>query len=350
MEADVSVEVENRSLYLVFDNDSNENKATCEVDGSWVKTGHYPKGFRLELVLKASYNNVVLQDLRCNYFDFGSDICLIENQSFKQVSIVGSNSDFSVRNIPLYMRELGWYLGEELLEHWFVGNGETKIIDIHDVLDISETLTSDIDELEQNAIDKTFLTEERKAFLIAELEKVTNSQGEPILSFGGKFDFISSELELAGNTHRSIGWERNNLHFIFERRVCPSRRRLPFGTYLCPTPLISLSAEHAALNRYAVRVVLAGNVSVDNGIVEVTVRKAGIYLRDSFDMIGNQALGYWRSTSPYVKLWNLNWTEVENKSFRDYKEENHLLNAGDYMIYTNPENYSIDIDESFYIN
>lgn len=50
----------------------------------------------------------------------------------------------------------------------------------------------------------------------------------------------------------------------------------------------------AALGRFAIFVIVSGAAERDDSTTLVTISKIGVYIRDSFDFNGDQALGYWR--------------------------------------------------------
>ncbi|WP_077288152.1 DUF6402 family protein [Cognaticolwellia aestuarii] len=338
-QADVSLEIENQELKVTFEEPLEESYVSCDDDGSWVRSVSYPENTFLHYKISKSISSeLTLIDTGCSFtlYNGNEPTCVVENQSFYKESS-NSTKNISVEEIPILMELKGWSYASMLLSHWFDGEGKNIISPLSNITDISTETSEYINELEEIATNKSFLTNGIKQNLIKELGRITNEDNLSILKHGGSFDFISSELEIAGDSYQSYRWELDNLHFVSEHKIEPS--------------VHPLTEEVAALNRYAVRILLKGHVEVNTNSTEIKVNEAGIYVKDSFDMIGKQHLGCWSHESPYVKttsfLSPLSFECIGNSDFRKYKLENNLNDAGDYLIYTDPMEKKITISESF---
>ncbi len=340
-QANVSLEKDGQRLKITFDEPLEHDYVSCDIDGTWLKSISYSEGAFIHYnISKSITNELALIDTGCSFTSYfeSEPVCIVENQAFfKESSIY--NADISLEEIPILMQLKGWSYASQLLNHWFDGQGKRIISSLETITDISQEGAEYIEKLEELAQTGRFLTSEIKKVLIKELKTTTNHNNEPVLTHGGNFNFIGSELEIAGENYNDYQWELDNLHFVNEHEINP--------------PFHPLTEEVAALNKFAIRILLKGNVVINNNSTEIQVTQAGIYIRDSFDMIGRQHLGCWSSEAPYVKITALfdflEYDCVGNADFRRYKELHNLSDAGDYLIFTDPTDKLIPISESFFV-
>jgi hypothetical protein len=67
-----------------------------------------------------------------------------------------------------------------------------------------------------------------------------------------------------------------------------------------------------------------------------TIDTVGIYLRDQYDFIGDQSLGYWRvSDNNVTKTWRPDSTEMTNESFRNWRSTSGK--GGDFEVFSDVE-------------
>ncbi len=238
----------------------------------------------------------------------------------------------SIDNIPSVMELKSWTLGAELMNHWFDGNGSTKIIKLDKLSKISKELKDAINDYKQKANNNSIITEDIKKQLIIELKNTDNGQGGKIIPDGGNFDHIATELISSHIT----GWdnkedEEKYMHFLTEREIGND---------------YDLNEFTASIGRGTLRMVAKG--SYYNNIL--TIEKVGVYLRDSYDFIGTQNLGCWSYEEPYVKRISISsdYTCVNNSMFRAYAEyyyDNPY--RGQYRIFSDMKIF--DTNQTFYL-
>jgi Family of unknown function (DUF6402) len=101
----------------------------------------------------------------------------------------------------------------------------------------------------------------------------------------------------------------------------------------------SIDSLTASLGAFTFHFAVEGSVGPSStlGKTRVEVKKAGIYVVDSFDFndlpAEDQFLGYWDDSDNTVSLWNpLTGDSVHNSDFRNWRTKNSL--GGDFMVYT----------------
>ena len=70
----------------------------------------------------------------------------------------------------------------------------------------------------------------------------------------------------------------------------------------------------AALGRFNLRMAVSGYVKEKCAFIT----SVGVYVRDSYDFVGDQSLGYWNSQTNYAGKNFLRGDKVSNASFREY--------------------------------
>jgi hypothetical protein len=88
----------------------------------------------------------------------------------------------------------------------------------------------------------------------------------------------------------------------------------------------------AALANFNFRVVVGGDVKPTKTGHEISIKKLGIYLQDSYDFNGDQTLGYW-SDDDFQGYFNpIGGDHVTNADFRAWRNANGR--GGDYYVYS----------------
>lgn len=62
------------------------------------------------------------------------------------------------------------------------------------------------------------------------------------------------------------------------------------------------------------------------------VTSVGVYVRDSYDFVDEQSLGYWNSRTNYAGRNFLKGDKVSNASFRDYAKKTGK--GADFLVYS----------------
>ena len=88
---------------------------------------------------------------------------------------------------------------------------------------------------------------------------------------------------------------------------------------------------YCALGAFSIYVMASGKVKpVFNRKTshEVIIERFGFYIRDTYDFIGFQSLGFWSSEGP-SKIPSEGYSYVDNSSFRDWRLKHNK--GGDYV-------------------
>lgn len=84
----------------------------------------------------------------------------------------------------------------------------------------------------------------------------------------------------------------------------------------------------AALGRFNLRMAVSGYVKGKCAFVT----SVGVYVRDSYDFVDEQSLGYWNSRTNYAGRNFLKGDKVSNVIFRDYAKQTGK--GADFLIYS----------------
>lgn len=269
-------------------------------------------------------------------------------------SVVFPNIEF-IPLIPDIMRKKGWNTAAELMEYWFKRSGKTYKLEFDKIKSLSKKQGDDIDKLinewknpsffDKSFVDYIYSPSHPRSLLVRELGRL-DSNGTSILSVGGVFDHTYSEL-LPKNTE---GWavgadETKTMHWIHDAIIAPS-------------VFDDIGEYAAAIERGALRLVAKGSVSVSNLTAKITITGVGIYFRDSYDFYddpgGNQSLGCWRETVPYVSSTcysntDGSWKNISNATFRQYNLSNSRAEtAGNYRIFSEMKTFDYAQPYVFY--
>jgi len=296
------------------------------------------ESFTFESSVNSKYYIAVYAYSTCSYLIPTLTKIKLENSS----STVGAGSICepknsyldSVKEIPCLMKKKEWYLAAELMDYWFSGSGKNFMIDIQEIMEISDKLLETILENDRDAANRIVMTDARWKELIGELKKTPNRTGGMLLPNGGEFNFIEQEIPSEDEGWVSSDDEGDTMKWIDEESIGNS---------------FSLDAYGAAFGRGTLRMVTDGEVIIKkDGNIEIHVSKVGFYFKDSYDFSTSQPLGYWSYNSPYVTLYPHSYgTYTDNGSFRYYNESiNRSSDDGDFRIFSNM--YTLEADESYY--
>lgn len=212
-----------------------------------------------------------------------------------------------VEVIPDIMTANGWPHGALVLEEWFnnpSGGGapDTSSITMDWILTFPEA----------RAVYDSIFNEQVYANPAAQRE-ICNLITRLGVPRGGSFDFslpiTTLDPPAPGTPNYSVNFRAVNAVGI-------------------TTPLTDLSA---ALGNFIFKVLVAGNVD-SSGMV--TINRVGVYVKDSFDFDGEQALGCWNPCTSEVgrTMCGSAGVNVGNATFRDWRTAHGM--GGDFMIYS----------------
>lgn len=111
----------------------------------------------------------------------------------------------------------------------------------------------------------------------------------------------------------------------------------------------SLDGLGAALGNFAFRVAIKGAVNEGpTGKLQIVVTDVGIYVRDSYDFVGSQSLGYWNKNDNSVGRTPLRGDEIRNSDFRDWQTKNGR--GGDYLVFSDLKVTKLAKPDSFEVH
>ena len=92
----------------------------------------------------------------------------------------------------------------------------------------------------------------------------------------------------------------------------------------------------AALGRFNLRMAVSGYVKGNCAFIT----RVGVYVRDSYDFVGDQSLGYWNSRTNYAGKNFFKGDKVSNASFRDYAKKTGK--GADFIVYSDIKITTLD--------
>jgi hypothetical protein len=192
---------------------------------------------------------------------------------------------FWLRDLPTVMRNQGWRTGAACMERWF--NTPARIMSLSE-----KNGRIDYTTLRAGAVD-TDLVKMAWAMRFARLsEAAIRLQREWVTQRA------SDLLRVRVARWRSDRGIRKDASFRFgdlsmaaplAHKTCQANSR-PVGGLLDP-----FDDFYAALGRATLNVAVTGMVEIYGGRTRLRVDGLGLYLRDSYEFLGEQSLGYWNS-------------------------------------------------------
>ena len=95
----------------------------------------------------------------------------------------------------------------------------------------------------------------------------------------------------------------------------------------------------AALGKFNLRMAVSGYVKGKCAFVT----SLGVYVRDRYDFVGNQSLGYWNSSTKYAGGNFLKGDKVTNESFREHASKTGR--GADFLVYSDIKITTLQIAE-----
>jgi len=264
---------------------------------------------------------------------------LKNNSPYYEIEMI-ENLDWDITMIPNIMRRKNWIVGAKLMDHWFSRVSYTypnltnlDSVDVHyndEIVSLKWALNFP---RAKNVYDEMW---DEKIYVNSAAKK----EIEKILKKQNKFD--KSQQTTFGNLSASIALI--NATTYIQNRVVEN------GYFQDIDDMV------AGLANFSFRMAVEGNVKFkenretyfgfgdDVEVYEVQIKKVGIYIRDSYDFIGSQPLGYWNPDSNEV--WTTNfWSkdgfhEVNNSIFRQWRNKNGC--GGDFIVFSDIEIRTVD--------
>ena len=108
----------------------------------------------------------------------------------------------------------------------------------------------------------------------------------------------------------------------------------PVGSLFDP-----LDDMYAALGKFNLRMAVSGYVKGKCAYVT----SVGVYVRDSYDFVGDQNLGYWNSRTKYAGRNFLKGDKVTNESFREHASKTGR--GADFLVYSDSKITTLQVAE-----
>jgi|GEM_PF-1172976 len=314
--------------YLIYDKDHRKILHQGKTDGEM--------GMSEKITLSPKHNNVI--------------IIFPTKEKWEEKAMKHSATDrvvevtletFTLTDIPSIMRANHWETGAQLMEQWFANPNYTYP---------DADLTNDPkrkynDEIVTMAWAKGF-PRAKKVYDAMWSDKIYSNQAAKTLledKLREKAFFVKNTTRSFGDLGQAINTINRDEEFYIQSREVGSHFHSIVNEW---------DGMHAALARFTFRMAIEGEVVhkgrednffdfTEDELYEVKIKRVGIYLRDSYDFIGNQFgdLGYWNKVDNTVaKTGGENFHKVTNADFRQWRDENDR--GGDFTVYSD-----IDIRE-----
>jgi hypothetical protein len=230
----------------------------------------------------------------------------------------------TLTNIPAIMRAKSWGNGARLMEIWF--SRPSAIAPAYGAPDTT-TMRMDTWALTfpraRNVYD-ALMRERIWANPAGQAEVVRMLRRKGLLSPGSTFGTLGLPVNILDPDY-------------------VTQRIVPFS--LMNDPLDDMSA---ALANFAFRVLVAGSVAAGPGGTghRVTISEVGVYIRDSYDFVGFQPLGFWDDSTNRVEktpFWG--GVGVFNSDFEAWRTANGR--GGDFLLFSDIKRTTLTTPDTF---
>lgn len=226
---------------------------------------------------------------------------------------------YDLTKIPGIMRKNGWNKGAALMEAWFAGASndkpergkpDTTSITMSWVLGF-ERAKEAYDEMVK---ERAWVSPKAKN----EIVKMLKAQGK-----------LSGQDVMFGRAYDAKTLDKNYVQY----RTVGNYLRDPFDDL------------NMALGYFVFRATVGGRVMPWNGGHRIIIDEVAIYVRDSYDFNGEQALGVW-SDDEFIGGWSVvRGYSVSNASFREWRKANGR--GGDYLIFSDARVHRFGVPDVF---
>ena len=230
----------------------------------------------------------------------------------QQIAAAAKKQSFSITMLPGIMTAKGWTKGAELMNKWFArsakiapdyGSPDTTTITMQWLLGFKRA--SDV--FDKLVADRIWQNEPaRKAIAKMLADKNMLIPNSCFTNPFGEFSRTVDKLDSDYINQRVLGmsWDLDDLN--------------------------------AALANFVFNVVVAGRVSSDDkagkGYI-VEIDQVGVYMKDSYDFVGSQFLGYWDPSDNSVSMLNpFSGNAVHNLDFANWRTANGM--GGDFRVFS----------------
>ncbi|MFA6289652.1 MAG: DUF6402 family protein [Opitutaceae bacterium] len=187
-----------------------------------------------------------------------------------------------VTDLPAIMRANGWVTGAALMDYWFAGSG------VYNSTDVTMSWALGYARA-KTAYDQIF---SQKLY-------ATASARREIVKLARKYGASSSNSGIFGSASGSSALLDSE-----------SIQYKSVGSMTDP-----VDDMYAALGKFNFRVLVEGKICGDNSI---TLRKIGVYIKDSYDFKGDQFLGFWNKSTNYGGKNPFHGFPINNSDFQKF--------------------------------
>jgi len=229
----------------------------------------------------------------------------VGNDGVNKIDLLGM---VVVSDIPRIMRVNGWNKGATLMDHWFAGSGtpDKTTITMSWALGYSRAKTV----YDKMLSEKVYINDAARK----EIVKLAKRQGA--YHTPGPFGSVSGDVETL---------DPDSIQY---RAV---------GSLSDP-----LDDMYAALGKFTFKVLVKGRTeSAGTNKRCFIIEQIAIYVKDSYDFVGDQSLGYWKSSTNYGGKNPFKGDKVTNADFRKHG------GGADFKVYSDLKVTNLTPNEKF---
>jgi len=240
-----------------------------------------------------------------------------------------------IPEIPKIMRNRGWTLAADFQDFWISGaanqlvgeqkrgQGTARNIEFADIkMDWVLNFSRAQKHFEMMASEQIYANEAARKVLRDLVLKLHKQSGKPQVAFG---DFTKKYLALEDEyvNQRALGTSQGGKGSLYS------------------TDGFTVDELVGALGRFAMFVIPKGIAEIKQSEIEFEINEVGVYVRDSYDFNGSQALGAWRKPNEIDIIPNAqakvptcsdDWFNMSNYHYRQYRKRTGK--GRDFLIYS----------------
>ena len=222
--------------------------------------------------------------------------------------IVDPLGDIAVIDIPGIMDAKKWDVGAALMRHWFSLDSKTPTTPNETIVTMNWVLSFERAKQVYDKIfsEKQYVNEAAQKQIVAMIKRTLKGTEGSFCPLNRPASQVESDYV---NTR-------------------------PVGSLFDP-----LDDMYAALGKFNLRMAVSGYVKGKCAFVT----SVGVYVRDSYDFVGNQSLGYWNSRTKYAGGNFLKGDKVTNESFREHASKTGR--GADFLVYSDIKITTLQIAE-----
>jgi hypothetical protein len=265
-------------------------------------------------------------------------------------TIIDDTSDFDVADIPAVMRNLKWKKGAAVMEKWFSLSAKKMTLK-------EKINTSFIKSYPEDYIDEKIFTMD----WILGFSRANDAYA----TLKSSLSTSNAKKEIKKLVEKDINASYiNTVTIPIKNSLDPKKLHLYWQFQFAGTSYdwrVGMDDLYAALGNFALYAsILEGSYTIENNIItKIHISKVGIYMKDTFDFIGDQYLGHWNEEGMGIEpiqaalnseiSWNLAWFPkigwaypYGNSDYRDYRSR--IGRGGDLMLFSDVRIINVNIN------